>query len=1251
MTNLIITIALLGIVIFNLSRISKRVKKDAYQWWYMPWFALVYSGLMYLIYNKTDIPDWSFVQRWLYEEYQVEAVYSLLCIAIWMGLQLLLRDKSIHEKLIKPFRKLFAKNRDDKDRVLPFPYFIDEEGVVRAKVGQVFYRWTMKFFILILALVYAVFFILIHFEVIHGFYLKSAFGIFGLLPLIEYFVYLCAEVPVEKEIIEDEKKGRSDFDELWRLYVNTFDNYSVAWKKTSTQEELTLARGWEKDNNDEFDDLMEKFMDSSMRYNPIIERCDIVNALMKLEPIFDYVEQNGRHILIALDIPNHFSKTQEVSFTDEIATKLTEILRRKFNVYGRKSAQPSISNNIVIASLSLLSRQGMNEKWEEWLKKIGLITVVNIFDKGVSNMYECRKFCYVLQSLNKDYQVIFVTPHRRGMEPSLKNTWLTGTNTKEHKLRQFPKGERQFFIGYDFEDFRDRLDKILTATPTEPLYSGSEMAPIALSSHLGEKLKVVTPVHYLDLAYSNAIEGKEELAKFYDLINKFYVVSKEDIIKNMENHLLPVDQIIEEQLFSVVYDVDNNAPAQYLKWVYFGYLENFSVVISKPYLFRDYFNGNHDYFVMSPFAALQPHLCKSRLTLAIILLNMLQKAEMEEMTLRELLAYYYDESEIVSVSGIIKSLFKTYFSSDLASMLMTKDVVVFDGETYRHLIKYDLSQLTDANVPSYLDVVAIKDESGNVLLDLLADLMYQNYDKGQIHSFLGKPYVIKDFNRATKTLNVSSVNNSSNDILFYKPAQKVCIGKERTPIEGMNEGPTQWSHPVTGENIYVNFEGFETLVEVNTTEWYQFHKYNIKGWKTIGSSSPVRRYPYGKVLKITFGYVQKLKYQERIDDIRKSLQILLYEAMRSVFPHHAQHLIISSIGDGDDQLPWIFNQFESPDQMKKGELSYYFIEDAHVDLGLIGALTSDKENIWYVLKYIYDYLIWLTEGSGSTDVSDDDDNRQNDISNWKPAVYDEYLERKNFDKLRFLKYGREELPNYFDIDLIINFIKDLFQDDKELKKTNTDRQTKNDVVGSCDFCGKKMKNSKMQRLSDGRMRCPDCSAGAIDTEEQFGEQYTKVKEAFMTHLNINFDGIPHNAILVSAVELHKVGGYEFSITNGYDVRKILGLACNRSLDEFYVENGYKADKTFGIIAHEMTHIWEYNDEGFKKVRKTNEDLVEGLAVWTDLFLSEKNGASDIEMHRKNWLARDDEYGRGLRFIMDNCPDDPYGYIRDKAKRI
>ena len=267
-----------------------------------------------------------------------------------------------------------------------------------------------------------------------------------------------------------------------------------------------------------------------------------------------------------------------------------------------------------------------------------------------------------------------------------------------------------------------------------------------------------------------------------------------------------------------------------------------------------------------------------------------------------------------------------------------------------------------------------------------------------------------------------------------------------------------------------------------------------------------------------------------------------------------------------------------------------------------------------------------------------------------PADYDSYLHGVK-DKHAFLKYGRDSLPSYFDIDLMINFIKDFLNDNQKLLEKVAKRQSWHDFTGTCDFCGAKVPNSELMMLDDGRMRCPECSKDAVDSTARFNEICAKVKQAFLTHLGIDFRNISHEACLVSAVELHKAAGREFSITNGYDIRALVGLAMNAQKNVFFVENGYKPDRTFGIIAHELTHIWQYNDDGFKKVRKTNEDLVEGLAVWTDLFLSEKNGAAGIDDQRTAWLARTDQYGRGLRFIMNNCPDDPYGYIRNEASKV
>jgi len=1249
MSTIIIAILIIAVIVIQLSQVNRfndDEKTEIYQWWHIPWEALLFATLMYFVYRWTHFPDWPLINR-MVEEYEVEAVYALICHVLWYGLHMFLRASSVHHSLIGFYRKVFAQKRPDKETALPFPYFIDDEKVVRARVGQVFYRWTLKATILLAAIVYAVYFALVYFTHVE-FYLISAFGLLGLLPLIEYYVYLCAEVPVESETVSTVKSEKSDFDELWKIFVKNFDNYAVAWKRTNNESDSERVKIQRVHNEKEFEKLMVKFKDSNA--DVFVENCDLATAFIKLEPFIDLVEKNGRHVLIALEIPNHFSVNDDKSYTDEIADRLADLLKKNFHVYDEKSTKESLHESIVVSSLSLISRQGLDY---EWMSKIGLVVVVNIFDKGVSNLYEDRRFCYLLQSVNETFQLLFVTPLRRGTEPSMKNTWLTGKTTFEGPMAQFPQGDKQYFIGYNYEEYDKRFKKILIKDPNEPVYSGSEMALIALSCKYAQENKAVTPVHYLELAYTNAIEGPEELDKLViDAVDRNQIeVSVDDLHRNVKTHLLPVEQIVEDQVFSVVFDQECNAPAVYRKWRHLGLHENFTIVVSKPYLFRDYFNANHVFFTRVPFMALEPQLCKSRITVAIILLNMLKDAAggMEETELRELFNGYYSQREIKSVPMIIKSLLADYFSADLANMLIAKDVVDFDGSEYHHHTAFRL-ELADKVDLSYLDMVKVIDESGNVLFDILYDLMYQSYCKGQMHSFSGKPYIIGDYDKKTRTLKVRSRNINDREIIFYKPSLKVVLSGKKRAIKDMEGTMYKWNHKVSGQELWVGIEGFETNVRIITEEMYSFTSYHMGGSHNSNNCPPIRQYNKGKALKVTFGFLQKPEYLERINDIRESIQILLYEAMQSVFPHHSQYLIVASEGQVDQtckELPWIFNRFsvqyesegketnstEANDNGKASTLSYYFIEDAHVDLGLIGAL-CDKDNIWYIFRYIYDYLIWLTEGSSVV-----------------PDGYDSYLYRKDFDKFAFLKYGESQLPSCFDVDLLINFIRDFFEKRDELQDFVTKRQSQQDVYGTCDFCRREMKNSEMQRLSDGRMRCPDCSEEAIDTDEQFIKICDDAKELFKTHLGIDFGDIKYEAKLVSAVELHRLNGSEFSITNGYDIRKLVGLAMNRSMDVFYVEDGYKPGKTLGIIAHEMTHIWEYSNDDFQKIKATNEDWVEGLAVWTDLYLSEKAGVATMEERKGGWLACDDEYGRGLKLILDLCPDDPYGYIRQKGGEL
>lgn len=1006
----IIAFAIILLVFIRLKLVGTAAKKNGYEWWYIPWVGMLYAVGLYSLYKKYDIGSWA-ILRFALEEYQIEAIYSLLGLLAWTLIIPFLRAGSLPDRLLNLYRLVFAGKRPDKEKVYPFPYFEDNSGEVRSHVGLVFYRWTVKMTALCLALVYAIYFVVIYFFHV-PFYLFSAFGILGLIPLLDYYKYLCCEVNNEETPIRTKlKTATSDFEDLWDQYVGIFDNYSVAWKRLDHHS----TKEYSNDNDKEIEDLIDRV--EGDHFDGIIENCDLTDAFVRIKPLFEWVEKNGRLVLVILDIPKQLTRQQKVSQTEQIAAELSRILRMPFLSYNENTARSQLNNSILVAPLSLLTLETLDQ---EWMSKIGLITVVNLFDKGISNLHECRKFSFLLQAENKDYQILFINPYRRGAEPSLRNTWVTKNHVIEKNLRQFSKGG-QFYIGYNFEDYKERFLKILKAVPNEPLYSGSELSLIALSgiSPLNHTSKPVTPVNYLDLAYTNVIEGKEETGKFRGQINgSLLAVSSDDINHNLVNHMLPVEQIKQGQFFSIIFDQENNSPAAYSKWMHIGGRDNFSIVISRPYLFRDYFNANFDSFLASPFAALQPHLCKSKVTLAIILINMLRRNWVDEWDLRALLRYYYDENEVKSVSGVVKQLLDEYFSSSLADRLQSSFSVSFEDGEYYHDTFYSIDVKDNVSL-SFLDTICVEDESGNVLFEIIKDLLYQNFEKGQIHSFSGKPYSITEYDEVNKTLKVKAVNNTDVDTVFYKPVLEVVLSGERVPIKEMDSISYKWTS-VDNMPLSLCFDGFETHIDVRTAEWYSFYRYSVAGGDFISfdSKSPTRSYKNGKALKVSFRYHPK--YQKRIDDIRKSLQILMYEAIQSVFPQHSQYLVISSLGDGDQDFPWIFNRFTTDEAPVEGELTFYFIEDAHIDLGLIGAL-SNRDNFGdkYLFRYIFDYLRWLKEDK-----------------QFATDTYDSYLSRENQDKLSFLKYGRDQLPSYFDVDLLIDFIESFFCDkDQNIRRS------------------------------------------------------------------------------------------------------------------------------------------------------------------------------------------------------------------------
>lgn len=1179
----------------------KLAKEKAHLWWPLPIAGSLFALLTSLLLSIFDVPGLLLIlfPALSVEAFEIEASLVLLSLVAWVIIGAIKRTSSKQPK-----------------RLL-WPYFKNGDEV-RARVGRQFYIRTLKFVILFLGALYAISMLVMYLMGSTSFALVTTLPLLAIIPLSEAYVYLMADVPEEefKRRIGEREEVDHSLSDLWQNYVDTFSDYTVAWRSFSSPL-----------NGNEGSSLSDD-VKPLLSQDYILEDTDLVTAFFKLEPLYTAVENSGRYIFVAFDAPEHFKLDKDYRYIDAIADRLSSILSKKVVAFRQEFSSAKLENSIVVAPLSLLLAGRLSQ---DWLLRLGLITVCDIHDRGVANLYEWREFSFILRNVNPQCRLLFISSSRLGLQSSVMDTWSPNIVINEDSLRKMPAAGHFFFIAFDVENFPLRFGKLLSGWPAESLFPGSELTPIAVAGTFNGDTKHIWPVHLLEVPYSNIVEGMEQVRKSVlsfkpEVLN----LSASSFDEKVVTHHLPVDIIDDKQVVSVIFDYENNAPASFLKWVHLGSKENFSMVLSKPYLFRDYFNANHSFFCDHPLQAIYPRLSKSRISLAIMLFNMLMQSEKEESEIRRLLIQYYNEDEIVSVPAIVSSLFQRYFGNDRYRSLSTKCLSHFDGSKYIYQTYYSINA-DHFPLPSYLNRISVVDVSGNTLFEISQDLLFQNYDKGQIHSFNGRPYEILNFSKADRTLEVRHLTGSNN-VLFYRSCRAVEILGATPSAEEIRVNTMSWTHSLSGQEVALSLNCFETEMTVKTNAWYLFSRYSIVGNDCVRKSTQMepRRYKNGKVLRMVMTFIAKKEYLDRKEDIRRGLQLLLHEALWTFFPHRAQYLLVTSLGDIDNDLPWIFPTFLSPDSEVPSSLSFYFVEDANIDLGLIGALVQDG-TMRYIFEYLYDYLCWLTEKDSLT-----------------PKYFSQYLTRPSgLDHQAFLRYGRQNLPKYLDVELLLNFIRDFFDDVSSRRHDSRLKYLSSSESGGrfeCDFCGREFEVSQLTQLSDGRMRCMDCSQNAIDTDEQFHALCREAENLFMKHLGVDFSKIPYTGHLVSAVELHRLYGAPFNITRGYDVRKILGFARDSRHDEFFVENGNKHDETLSIICHEMTHVWQFNTPQFTKFRDDKKLWVEGLAVWTDLFLMEKYGRPNIEQLRKAWLEKDDEYGNGLRLILSTCPNDPYGYI-------
>ena len=276
-------------------------------------------------------------------------------------------------------------------------------------------------------------------------------------------------------------------------------------------------------------------------------------------------------------------------------------------------------------------------------------------------------------------------------------------------------------------------------------------------------------------------------------------------------------------------------------------------------------------------------------------------------------------------------------------------------------------------------------------------------------------------------------------------------------------------------------------------------------------------------------------------------------------------------------------------------------------------------------------------------------------------IGEENVELTEYQKNCFLKFGYDEFDSCLDFSGVVEYLTQYGYDNSPLSQVRSGAELAEEYEKTydpnktgahfCDFCGVELIGGEYEVLKDGRERCNRCSMTALRTGDEFKEIFKTV----MRNMEV-FYGIKLNvAIKVRMTDAKKIAkhfGETFVATPGFDGRT-LGFAQKDSTGySIYVENGSPKLAAMATIAHELTHIWQYQNWNDKEIiakygKHNRLEVYEGMAKWAEIqYLLYLNEIAYGKRQEITTRLRDDAYGKGF---IKYAAKYPLAYSQEKRK--
>lgn len=620
--------------------------------------------------------------------------------------------------------------------------------------------------------------------------------------------------------------------------------------------------------------------------------------------------------------------------------------------------------------------------------------------------------------------------------------------------------------------------------------------------------------------------------------------------------------------------------------------DNFLVVVSSNYLFRDYFTNNLEFLYKSNehssgwFEELFPQGTRNKKEDAFLLLARLSSTEV----LREDIVI--GKNILINKRNIAEYINKHSGLHIEPSLISSKEKRIFRRDGVNH--QPDFVKKIYYSIPSkryfpetyYYTIV----NANNTVLGIcLEDDVYHKYLTNMDIILHDKVYKILDINRTNKILQV-----------LFQDTIKIKHFDIDKVISVIKEYPSS-TYPIN--KTVLGIEIIASIVNID-------YECNIKSYREAFVDSTVFNVSEDDKVKLEYKKKETLllhfKTQRLIgDSMRVGFEFILQGLFRSLFPH-TYHLLNVKVVTKNINESFIFTDNHRGFDDK--ELKVYIFETGHLNYNLLSTIINNYDRI---LMLIQDFIRW---------------NEENNITIGLPS--------------------ENEQNKMMDFTSLNEFISLLLENHNEITAYRKDTvEIISETLDSghqCDYCGERL-SLQFHEIDDGREQCDLCHKSSV---EYLGISYKNLVDDSIKYLEETYSIKIDQDLAVEIVKpktLAKELGITFEPTSGYDHRAV-GLAISGETKRILIEDAAPVFRAMGVIVHELTHIWQFQNLDFSKM---NDDLVkiEGHAKWVQLtFVEEKypNQKEYVEMEKK----RNDEYGNGYRYVEQVLENRGSGLTQD-----